>query len=678
MPEAQRPAATALSSEPARSSNDRVRWYLNRLSRMSPAEIVYRIVRALATQAERFGLRTRRTAAPPDLTQHAGIWISSTIATDVSRYFEAADRIASGKLDVFELRGIHLGSPPNWNRDPKTGIAAPLSFGKLINYRDPALVGDHKYLWEPNRHMQMVTLAQAWALGGEPRHARALADQLESWFDACPQGQGPNWASALEAGLRLINWSIAWQLIGAAQSPLFNTPAGQRLRERWLDSVHQHACFIRGYFSLHSSANNHLIGEAAGLFVAAATWPHWPETSLWLAESQAILEAETARQNFADGVNREQAIAYQQFELDLLLTTLLAGRAAGIALSPATCVQLEAMLEHIAAIMDAGGHVPAFGDSDDGYVVRLSQEDNFSPYRSLLATGAILFERSDFRFKAGILDDKTRWLLGPDADSSFARLDAADTRLRARRAFAQGGYYVLGCEFETRREIRLVADAGPLGYGAIAAHGHADALSFTLSIGGQEFLVDPGTYTYRPDSPWRAYFRGTVAHNTVRVDGRDQSEPGGNFLWLARARATCSTWKISDVRDVFEGWHDGYRRLPDALTHRRRITLEKATRVIVIEDRLEANADHDIELLFHFSHHCRVEAVDNGFRVQRGGTSIQLRLPQAAGATADVHCASLEPRLGWVSPRFGEKVPAPTIRWQARLTNAVLRTEIQC
>ncbi len=680
MPDAQRMAATAPVSESGHRSSGRARWYLNRLSRMSPAEIVHRVMRALATQAERFGLRERWTAAPADLTRRTAAWIAPTITTDASRYIAAADRIAAGELDVFELHGIDLGSPPNWNRDPKTGIEAPLDYGKLINYRDPAVVGDHKYLWEPNRHMQMVTLAQAWALGGEPRHAEALADQLESWFAACPHGRGPNWASALEAALRLINWSIAWQLIGAAHSPLFSTPAGQRLRERWLESVHQHACFIRGYFSLHSSANNHLIGEAAGLFVAAVTWPHWPETSLWLSESQAILENETARQNFPDGVNREQAVAYQQFEIDLLLAALLAGRANGVALSSATCARLEAMLGYIAAIMDAGSHVPAFGDSDDGYVVRLSQEESFCPYRSLLATGAVLFERPDFRFKAGTLDDKTRWLLGSEAESGFARLHAADTCHRARRAFAQGGYYVLGCEFETMREIRLVADAGPLGYGAIAAHGHADALSFTLSIGGQEFLVDPGTYTYHPDSPWRAWFRGTGAHNTVRVDGRDQSEPGGNFMWLARASATCSAWQSSDARDVFEGWHDGYHRLPDALTHRRKITLDKSTRLIVIEDRLEANAEHDIELLFHLSHHCRVEAVDSGFRVLRPdtGADIRLRLPQASGATADVHCGSVEPRLGWVSPRFGEKRPAPSIRWRARLSNAVLRTDIQC
>ena len=113
-------------------------------------------------------------------------------------------------------RDADIGFPPRWNRDPKTGIEAPLAFGKLLDYRDQDLVGDIKYLWEPNRHLHLVTMAQAYALTGDRRHYRALVEHLESWFIACPYGRGPNWASALELGIRLVNWSIAWQLVAPA------------------------------------------------------------------------------------------------------------------------------------------------------------------------------------------------------------------------------------------------------------------------------------------------------------------------------------------------------------------------------------------------------------------------------------------------------------------------------
>ena len=86
----------------------------------------------------------------------------------------------------------------------------------------------------------------------------------------------------------------------------------------------------------------------------------------------------------------------------------------------------------------------------------------------------------------------------------YEALHSPSPRLPVRRAFPEGGYYILGSDFETPREIRIVADAGPLGYREIAAHGHADALSFTLSVAGRELLVDPGTYAYHTQAAWRA------------------------------------------------------------------------------------------------------------------------------------------------------------------------------
>lgn len=648
----------------------RARWYLNRLRCMSRAEIGHRLGRALRARSERLGIGPRPAVKQqqPDLGRCAAPWLAPTPDIDPGLYVAAADRIASGKLDIFAMRAVDYGLRPDWNRDPVTGIVPPLAFGKLLDYRDPTRVGDIKHLWEPNRHLQLVALAQAYALTGQQRHLDVLRTQLDHWFSSCPCPRGPNWTSALEAGIRLVNWAIAWQLIGGPASAAFAGADGARFRARWLGSVREHVEFIRGYYSLYSSANNHLIGEAAGVLVAAATWPHWPETDTWLDEASSILERETLLQNARDGVNREQAVAYAQFELDLLLLALLAGTAAGRPPSPACRARIEAMLEHIAAIMDVAGHVPAFGDSDDGHVVRLSAAPGHCPFRSVLAAGALLFERADFASKVRSVDDKTRWLLGDDAVSRFAALAAARASAPARRRFSNGGYYVLGAELDTPSEVRLVADAGPLGYGSIAAHGHADALSFTLSIGGAEIFIDPGTFTYRPDGPWRAYFRGTSAHNTVRIDGLDQSEPGGNFMWLDKAEAGCTRFEPGAERDVFEGWHDGYRRLADPVVHCRRIEIDKLARRIVIEDRIEARAEHDVELMFHCSPDCSVEAArGGGFRIVNGPAEVRLRTPRLGRFEAELCRGRIDPPLGWAAPRFGEKRPAPTICWRARL-----------
>ncbi len=655
------------------------RWRLNRLRCMTPVEVSHRVVRALSMHAERAGLLGSGIVPAPDLAPAPRPWVHATVNVDAARYLAAADRIAAGKLDVFALRDIELGSPPRWNRDPKTGVEAPLGFSKLLDYRNPRLVGDIKYLWELNRHLHLVTLAQAYALSRDARYFHVIRQHLESWFASCPCGKGPNWSSALEAAIRLINWSVTWQLLGAARSPLFEDAESARFRQRWLESVYQHARFVRGYFSLHSSANNHLIGEAAGVFIAALTWPHWPSVRAWLPAAKAILEREALLQNAPDGVNREQAVSYQQFVLDFLLLSLLAGKANGQSFSGAYESRIEAMLEYLASIMDAGGNAPMFGDADDGMVVRLAQGGDFSLYRSLLATGAILFRRGDFKLKAGVLDDKTRWLLGGGSDALFQAQSTAQTRLPPRQAFPAGGYYILGCDFETGREIRLIADAGPVGYRSIAAHGHADALAFTLSVGGLEFLIDPGTYAYHTQGPWRHYFRGTSAHNTLRVDGRDQSQSGGTFMWLRKARAGCSLWSSTAERDLFEGWQDGYTQLVDPVMHQRRIALNKAARRVVIEDTLRMAGEHDIELFFHCGERCRIDPLVDGYELRQEARTLVIWLPHFKGGCSCVYHGSSAPISGWVSRRFDVKQPSPTIAWRARLKGeVVLCSEIIC
>ena len=643
---------------------------------MTPAEIGHRVVKAAAMRAERWGF-VRCVVPAPDLSRKAQPWIRVDARVDPLPYARAAERIAAGRLDVFALEDAPLGRPPRWNRDPKTGIEAPLSFGKELDYRDPKIVGDIKYLWEPNRHLQFVTLAQAFALTGERRYGEALREQLDSWFTACPFRMGAHWSSALEAGIRLLNWSLAWQLIGGLESELFAGEEGEAFRDRWLVSIYQHCEFVASHFSLHSSANNHLIGEAAGLFVASLAWPHWARCEEWRAQSRTILEREALLQNAPDGVNREQATSYVQFELDLLLLPLLAARANGLDFAPAYVSRVEAMLVFLASIIDARGNVPMFGDADDGYAVRLDPRAKFCRYHSLLATGALLFGRGDLKAKARVLDDKTRWLFGASADPAFDAIDTADARLPVRRDFPDGGYYILGCDFETEREIRVIADAGPLGYREIAAHGHADALSFTLSAGGFEFLIDPGTYAYHTQGEWRSYFRGTAAHNTVRIDGLDQSQPGGNFMWLRKARAGCSRWLVTPHEDLFEGWHDGYLPLEDPVLHRRRIALRKVERRVLVEDTLQMEGEHDVEIFLHCHEDCEVATFGRTTRVTRGERAIEIEWPDVAGGEVAVLRGATDPIAGWVSRSFDRKVPSHTLAWKARLAGrCVLRTAI--
>jgi hypothetical protein len=175
----------------------------------------------------------------------------------------------------------------------------------------------------------LPTLAQAWVLTRDPRYAGGAESHLEAGSSSARFRWGPNWSSALEAGLRPRQLVARVAALGGAASPLFEASPARLPRRAGSCPVYQHAEFVNGHYSLHSSANNHLIGEAAGVFIASMAWPHWEPQRRLAETARAILEREALLQNAPDGVNREQSTSYQQWTFDLLLLPLLAARANG-------------------------------------------------------------------------------------------------------------------------------------------------------------------------------------------------------------------------------------------------------------------------------------------------------------------------------------------------------------
>ena len=640
---------------------------------MAGGEVIHHGARYLHNRLERAGVGLAQPPAADDTRGRA--WVEDfPRGLPSAPYRAAAESILAGRFRLFGNREWELGFPPAWNRDPQTQTLAPATFGKLLNYRDASLVGDVKYLWEPNRHLELVTLAQAWRLSGEVRFAEGCRVLLLSWFAQCPYPYGPNWTSSLEVALRLVNWSCAWHLLGGGDSPLFADAAGREFRKSWLDAVYRHCHFVAGFLSRHSSANNHLLGELLGLMIGSLTWPCWPQTRQWSAAARREFAHQALLQNGADGVNREQAFWYQHEVADMMLLAGLTARANECAFEPAFWQRLESMLACIARCMDSRGDVPAFGDADDGVVVRFSPAPHFNVYRSLLATGSVLFRRGDFRYKAQLFDDKSRWLLGDAAAERFEQLapDAAERSLP--RAFRQGGYYVLGDGFGSAHEVRMVVDAGPLGYLALAAHGHADALSFTLSVGGQQILIDPGTHCYHTEEAWRAYFRGTSAHNTVRIDGLDQSVAGGNFLWLHHADARCLLFEEQEHGQRVIAEHDGYLRLADPVRHRREIIYDGRASQITVNDTLSCRGAHRVELFWHFDERCALVLEKGLLHVTYERGRLTLQWPAELGA--QIARGWLSPPLGWRSHRFGEKVPCSTLLVAGESAGAWLGTTL--
>jgi hypothetical protein len=225
--------------------------------------------------------------------------------------------------------------------------------------------------------------------------------------------------------------------------------------------------------------------------------------------------------------------------------------------------------------------------------------------------------------------------------------------------FVPSGYYLLQQTYADQSSVSVLMDAAELGYGAIAAHGHADALSIVLSINGHPVYVDPDTYDYLTNPEWRRYYKSTQAHNTLEVDVEDQSEAQGPFLWGSRALTTVHHFVDAPDQASVKASHDGYHRLPDALTHTREVSLDKIRREVTIADALDCAEAHSAVSHFHTHPDCNVEIEQEVVKITFQNSEVILHPP--AGTRVSVVRGSEATQLGWYSDGYHQKRPAATI-----------------
>jgi len=551
------------------------RWYLQRLSAMSPLELPHRAGRLLRSRLE--GLRRRPVAADLDLDRvrvgdRYGVFPSAADWTPARRdhCLAEADRALEGRLVLFGSLPLGPGVHENWNRDPVSGRVAPLENAARLDHRDTRLVGDVRVTWELNRMQHLVRLAQAWDLSGEEVYAREVARQIGHWIEQCPAGRGVNWTSPMEAGLRLISWTWAFELIRRWPA-LAEGFVGLLTR-----SVHQHLDFIHRNYSLYSSANNHLIAEASGVFIAAGYWAGLRRAAVWRSRARRHLIRECARQNWSDGVNREQSFGYQAFVLELLSLAAEAAEAGGDPFPGEYHGRLQQMTRFLEALTDRRGSIPAVGDDDGGRA------------------------------------------LAPGVGGTGAPAGKAP----AGRLFRRGGYAVLRHRSGEEGEALLLFDAGPLGWPATAVHGHADALSVWLHLDGRPFLVDSGTCNYR-EGAVRTALRGTAAHNTLAFPGQDQGRQLNRFAWGRKPRVLFSGGELTGGVERLGGdvtWWTGAR-------HERRLEWRPEEQLLLIHDRWAGPAAPDIH--FHLAPGLDARLEGGTVAVAGGGCRLEISCADA-------------------------------------------------
>ena len=497
-----------------------------------------------------------------------------------------------------------------------THAGITLDLGNRPDWLTAAFPRDEEWRIEFSKFYYGLDLALAFCGTHDPKFLRAWEELVESWIEQVPIDLDSTDVTAR----RIQNWIYAWNMFESSESF-----AGLRkgLDEQIVSSIQAQAEYVRENLS---AERNHRTLELYALFVVAVALPDIEDSDELLSFAIDGLNRNLLTDVRADGVHREHSTHYHMIALRSFIAARINAERFGLTFPKGYDDRLERACEFAMHIHRPDGLIPALSDSDAG------------SYLDVLELAAVLFARPDFLWVA------TQGREGAPPAERYASFESSGYFIQ------RSGWGADACNFADERF--LVFDCGPLGDGG---HPHYDALSIEIAAGGRPLIVDPGRFTYfEGDLNWRRWFKGTAAHNTVSVDGLDQTpyrcgKPKGE---VARAflleRWTAPNFDLICGR-VESPCYDAIHT---------RFVFFVADEYWVIVDQLRSQRPHKYDLRFHLApeamNHTSVKSCDGNYTVLT---------PDVALVSTSAAKPVIEP--GWFAPKYGEKLSAPVVSIRA-------------
>ncbi len=491
-----------------------LKWTARRVYRGGGREAAWRIGHLVALARWE---RQPFSAAPLRLPDLGVRTLSTTIPVQLHA---RVDQLLAGRVSLLSCTRP-LSTAKDWIGDG--GAASQMGHDRDGTEAQESV----KHTWELARLGPVVDLAAAWRLLGDERYAVRAAQLLEDWCEVLADRRSVLWGSGVEAALRLFALGWVCALFGDRMTSGFPlVPLG--------GVAHRHLDRLRRFPSRYSSANNHALVEAAGLLAGSAVFGPVDSREADRALGNRRLRAQLTRQLSPGGLHCEAATDYHAFVSDVLVATLLMHDLAGSERPPFVTDSLRDMLGASLTIHAAGG--PRFGDGDDsqcfGFDDRPPLDRAIELGQVALGVGTPATWQGAFAADLSSIG-RTASPSGP-ADAALAPTD--------RAALASDGWMTVLRSTNSSVAMRT----GALGYLSVAAHAHADLLSVIVSAHREPLIVDPGTFCYDSHPAWRRWFRSSAAHNCLVVDGLDQAEYWGPFLWGTDAYAQVCGFSETD------------------------------------------------------------------------------------------------------------------------------------
>jgi hypothetical protein len=551
----------------------------------------------------------------PQVHAHVAGWEVSACGKGRRTAGASREPPASSTVEFFDTR-IRWASAPHWHVTVVTPHRWPVVHWTRVDIRSSERLADVKWTWELGRHAHLVVLARAAALGDESA-VDLLEAQLRSWLDQNPPEVGVHWYSNLEIALRAVAWA---QILALAGDRL---DSGLR---REMAATLRHAgrhLLVELPYTVSSMRNNHLLGDALGMVTIGEMFRSTREGRFLRRLGDRIFRAQLGRQVHDDGSMLEDSISYHRFSLEMLAVR---------ALLPGTTDDVKVALARAGQFMFrlgvGDGVVPQYGDWDEGRVLAVAENrcDLLGSARLALAlagSGA----PPEWRDR----HEEVTWYApaGQPLPPQPAEVDGHDI----------GG----GMARAARGELTAWLKAGRQ-----PSHGHADLCSTPIRLGDQWLVCDPGTGTYNGPIEQRNYFRCSIAHNVLRVEGLDQLEPHRAVRWRHTATGVVGPPLAVGERVLMGGAHDAYRRLVPARRVARAVLV--GADLVVVADWVEGPST---SYALSFPLTPEVEWSD-GSLVLPDGSHVGLDLP----APPTRHRGEQAPYDGWWSRTYGHAEPA--------------------
>lgn len=506
------------------------------------------------------------------------------------------------------LRSVNPGYKPiDWQLDFKSGYRwdnATFFTDIRIGHR-PGV--DVKVPWELSRFQHLSALGQAYTATGDEKYALECVCQILDWIATNPPLLGVNWACTMDVAIRAANW-LFW--LGHIRDWLKSQSWHGEFCRIFSNSLYDHLKFIpKNLERIGTLTTNHYLADIAGLLVIASS------TEDIFAESRRLREFAVSQlrdrmleQFNPDGTNFEASTCYHRLALEIVFYAVwyqvvrsknfdgsnYCDVTEGIFGAEFT-ERLYKAFEVVLYLVKPNGKMPQIGDNDSGQFVKLRPREVLD-MRYLLGLGGVFFKEPRFKIKEFFERDEDLYelkiLYGARGYEIWSAMESSSLTGVGSIALSDAGWYVM-------RDAKdyCIIFCGPNGQNGNGGHCHNDKLSFELCIDGRDVVVDPGTYVYTADPKARNRFRATARHNTVVVDGQEQSrfDPKNLFTLGSDAPPRCLKWETGEEVHIFVGEDYGFGRLARPVVHKREIRFHKKLKKLQIIDRFEGEGDHHLE-----------------------------------------------------------------------------------